>query len=79
MRMLVLQSMRPVLWGLGVGLAGALASARLLESLLFNVTPIDATVYAGVAALLAFAALAAAFGPTLRAMRIDPVHTLRSE
>ena len=78
-KMLVAQSMKPVAWGLGIGLGLALVKARFLDSLLFNVTATDATVYAGVAALLAVAALAAAFVPTLKATRIDPVQTLRAE
>ena len=78
-KMLVAQSMKPVAWGLGIGLGLALVMARLLDSLLFNVTATDATVYAGVAALLAVAALAATFVPTLKATRIDPVQTLRAE
>ena len=78
-KMLVAQSMKPVAWGLGIGLGLALAMARFLDSLLFNVTATDATVYVAVAALLAVAALAAAFIPTLKAMRIDPVQTLRAE
>ena len=78
-KMLVAQSMKPVAWGLGIGLGLALVMARFLDSLLFNVTATDATVYAGVAALLAVAALAAAFVPTLKATRIDPVQTLRAE
>jgi putative ABC transport system permease protein len=78
-KMLIAQSMKPVAWGLGIGLGLALAMARFLDSLLFNVTATDATVYVGVAALLAVAALAAAFVPTLKAMSIDPVQTLRAE
>ena len=78
-KMLVAQSMKPVAWGLGIGLGLALGVTRLLDSLLFNVTATDVTVYAGVAALLALAALVAAFVPTLKAMRIDPVQTLRAE
>jgi len=78
-KMLVTQSMKPVAWGLGIGLGLALAMARFLDSLLFKVTATDSTVYAAVAALLAVAALAAAFVPTLKAMRIDPVQTLRAE
>lgn len=78
-RMLLAQSMKPVVWGLVVGLAIALVVARYLESLLFNVSTTDVTVYAAVAVLLAAAALVAAFVPTRRAMRIDPVDTLKAE
>ena len=41
-RMLVSQSMKPVLWGLALGLGGAVLVARWLESLLYNVTASEA-------------------------------------
>lgn len=78
-RMLVAQSMRPVVWGLVVGLASALIVSRFLASLLFNVSTMDVTVYFAVAGLLVLAALAAAFVPTVKALRIDPVQTLKTE
>ena len=40
-KMLVAQSMKPVAWGLGIGLGLALVMARFLDSLLFNVTATD--------------------------------------
>ena len=78
-RMLVAQSMKPVAWGLGVGLVASLGLARYLDSLLFNVTATDVSVYVAVAMLLALAALVASFVPTLKAMRNDPVQTLKAE
>ena len=78
-RMLVAQSMKPVLWGVGLGLVLAIAVARFLDSLLFNVTATDTAVYVSVAAVLALAALAATIVPTLKAMRIDPVRTLKAD
>jgi len=78
-RMLVSQSMKPVLWGLALGLGGAVLVARWLESLLYNVTATDPATYLTVAALLAATALAAAFLPTLSATKIDPVVALRTE
>ena len=78
-RMLLAQSMKPVVWGLVTGLAASIALTRFLSSRLFNVTPTDPATYAAVATLLSAAALAAAFVPTLRALRIDPVQTLRTD
>jgi len=65
--------------GLIVGLAGAFGLTRFLESLLFGVTPLDATTFAGVAGVLGVAALVASAVPALRAARADPAVTLRTE
>ena len=65
--------------GVVVGLAGAWALTRLLESLLFGLAPTDPAVFATVAlGLLAVAALAS-YLPARRATRIDPVTALRVE
>jgi hypothetical protein len=72
-------STKPVLWGLALGLGGAVLVARWLESLLYNVTATDPATYLTVTALLAATALAAAFLPTLSATKIDPVVALRTE
>ena len=67
--------------GLGV-VAGALVAfgvTRLLDSLLFGVPPTDIAAFAGAAALLVLAALAASWFPARRAAAVDPVIALRSE
>jgi hypothetical protein len=79
LRLLVLESMRPVLWGIAAGGIGAFFLSRGLRSLLFRIEPTDPVTFASVAAILAATALAAAFLPTLRAARVDPVRALRSE
>jgi len=66
-----------VLIGIGLGLAGALALTRLMSSLLFGVSPTDATTFAEVPALLAAVALAACYLPARRASRVDPTVALR--
>ena len=62
-----------------VGLAAGIATGPVVEALLFQVTPTDPlSLLAPVAALTIVAALAA-LPPAIRAVRIDPVKTLRSE
>ena len=65
--------------GLVIGLAGAAGAARLIQSLLFNVQPLDPLVYGGVAALFTLVATCACLLPSLRASRIDPLLALRSD
>ena len=65
--------------GLGIGLAAALAASRLLQSMLYNVTPTDPMAFGLTAGLLLLAALIASWLPAWRASRIDPVVTLRGE
>ncbi|HUF68626.1 MAG TPA: hypothetical protein VMM79_08200, partial [Longimicrobiales bacterium] len=57
----------------------ALASARALESLLFEITPADPATYAIVCTVLLCAALLACALPALRAMRADPLAILRTD
>jgi hypothetical protein len=65
--------------GTAAGLAGAYALSRVLESLLFGVSPADPAAYVGSALLFAAVAALASWAPTLAAMRVDPVATLRGE
>jgi putative ABC transport system permease protein len=78
-RVVVVQSLRMVLIGLGLGLAGAAIVAGVLKSLLFEVQPIDPTTMVVVAAVLGAVALMAAIVPARRAARVDPVVALRAE
>jgi len=65
--------------GVGIGLVGALALTRTLESLLFEVSPVDPVVLGGVAILLLVLSVAASWVPARRAMRIDPAKALQAE
>jgi ABC-type antimicrobial peptide transport system permease subunit len=71
--------MAMVMAGTLLGLAAGIACGRLTESLLYEIKPTDpGTVIAPLLALLG-AALAATLPPVIRATRIDPAQTLRSE
>ena len=65
--------------GLGIGLAGALALSRILESMLFGVGSRDPGVFAMVPVVLAVVASLAMLFPARRASRVDPVKTLGEE
>ncbi len=65
--------------GLVVGVVAALAGARLLERFLFEVQPGDPVALGAAAAILALAALLAAFIPAVRATRMTPLAALRME
>ena len=78
-RMIVMQSVRLTAIGVMIGLAGALASTRLLQSLLFEVQPTDPATLGGVSLVLVAIAAAASWVPARRAMRVDPVEALRTD
>jgi predicted permease len=65
--------------GIGLGLPAAWLASQSIASLLFHVSPTDASSVGGAIALLASAALTAACLPARRASRINPVEALRHE
>ena len=78
-RLVVRDGLRPVAWGLVIGIAAAIPSAFLLKSLLYDVRPLDLPTLVAVPLLLAGAALTACWLPARRAARIDPSTALRSD
>jgi putative ABC transport system permease protein len=65
--------------GIACGLAAAIALARVMASLLFEVSPMDPLTYAAVCLTLAAAAMLASYLPALRATGVNPVTALRAE
>jgi predicted permease len=78
-RLIVGRSMILVTSGVLIGLAGAAALARMVESLLFGVRGSDAVTLAGSAAMLLTTGAVASYWPARRASRLNPIATLRAE
>jgi predicted permease len=73
------QSLGMILAGVGVGIAGAWAAARLLQHLVDGMRPAELSTFAIMIPVLVIAALFASFLPARRASRIDPMSALRQE
>jgi predicted permease len=79
LRLVLFDGMRPVLFGLVLGLVGGAVAGMLIKSILYGTRPLDPIVFAGmVGSLLLTAAVASAI-PALRACRIEPTQALRTE
>ena len=78
-RMLVAQSLRPVVLGVVLGALGGIGLGRLLNSMFWNMTAPEPMVLAAIAVLMLAAATAAALAPIGRVMRLDPQRVLRDE
>ena len=79
LRMVIVEGVRLVFVGVGVGLLAAFWLTRLLQSQLFEVSPTDPAVMAEVVLLLAAVALLACYIPARRAMKTNPMTALRYE
>ena len=75
--MVVGQGLRVTLIGIVCGLAGALASTRLLQSLVFEVSTTDTMTFLVMPVVFVLVTVLASLIPALRAARIDPVGALR--
>ena len=65
--------------GMLLGLGAAVASTRLMQSILFGVEPLDPLTFATMPLPLAAAAILATYLPARRAVLVDPVETMRAE
>ena len=79
LKLVIGQGMLLVTIGVAVGLAISFALTRLIASLLFGITPTNATTFIAVAAGLSLLALLACYLPARRATKVDPLVALRYE
>jgi predicted permease len=77
--LMLLDGLRPALIGLALGLGASVAITRLIRSVLYGTSPLDATVFVLVIVTLLLSSTAACLVPAWRAARIDPMRALRSE
>jgi ABC-type antimicrobial peptide transport system permease subunit len=77
--MIVAGGLRLVALGVVIGLLGSAAAARLLQELVWKVSPFDPLSFAAVALVLLFVGWSASLLPALRAARLDPVRALRHD
>jgi putative ABC transport system permease protein len=78
-RMMLGDGLRPVLYGLVLGLAVSVEAVHLIQSMLYSTRLLDPAVYAGVAVTLFAMAALASLIPAWKASRIDPMQALRME
>jgi putative ABC transport system permease protein len=79
MRLIFGQGMTVALAGLAAGVAGGLALTRLMESMLFDVSPTDPATFSMTALILLAVAFVACGLPAFRASRTDPMTALRHD
>ena len=79
LRLVVRQGLSMAMIGTAIGVAGAFALSRSVQSLLFGVTATDPVTFGAVIATLLAVALVACYVPAWRATRVDPSTALRSE
>ena len=78
-RMIVKRGMLLAAIGVGAGTVGAIAATRLLQGMLYGVSPTDPLTLVAVVVVLAVVALLASLVPARRAMKVDPMTALRYE
>ena len=79
LRMVLRRGAFLTLAGVGIGVVSALALAKVIESLLYQIPPRDPLTYVVVCITLSGVALLASYIPALRATRVDPMYALRYE
>jgi putative ABC transport system permease protein len=79
MRHVMAQGFRLGAWGLVLGLAGAVAAARLMAQLLAGLSAFDVVTFAGVPVALFAVVLAATYIPARRAVKLEPTTALRTD
>jgi len=79
LRLVIVEGMAPALVGIAAGSIAALASARVMKTLVFGVSASDSLTLVAVGIILACVAFVASLVPASRALRLDPMKVLRAE
>jgi putative ABC transport system permease protein len=79
LRTVLLQGLRPVAFGLAIGLLTAVGAARSIQSFLFGIGPLDPIALSSAGGVLLLAATLACYLPARRAAQVDPIVALRFE
>ena len=79
LRLMLIDGLRPAVFGLGIGLVASFAATRLFQSMLFGTKPLDAVVLSAVIVTLLAVAVLACLAPAWRASRLNPMQALRTE
>jgi putative ABC transport system permease protein len=79
LRMVLMQGMRVIAFGLAAGIVGALVFSRVMRALLFETPVNDPLTFAGVALMFLAVGFAASYVPARRVTKVDPLIALRSE
>jgi putative ABC transport system permease protein len=79
LRLVLMRGLKLVVSGMAIGIAGALALTRVMESLLFEVSSTDPLMFAIISTVLTVVGMMSCFLPAYKAVRIDPMIALRCE
>lgn len=79
LKMMLVYGSRLTLFGILLGIAGALALSHLIASLLYGIRPTDPLTFVAVSVVVTLAALIAAYVPSARATKVDPTVALKYE
>jgi predicted permease len=79
MRLVALEGFRLVVAGVVIGLAGGAVVTRLMESMLYGISPLDVSTWALAVLLMTLAAMVAGLIPARRAAKVDPVIAMQTE
>lgn len=79
LRMILFEGLALIMTGIFIGLFLSVVGTRLMESLLYGVSPTDPLTFASVASLLTLVALLACYVPARKATNVDPMVALRHE
>ena len=78
-QLIVRQTLRPVAIGVLIGVVASAAASRVLQAILFGISPFDPVAFICAPLFLLAIACAATLVPIRKALRMDPIATLRYE